>query len=52
MTTSYNAPIVNDDGSVNISDSIKILNFIFKGGLPPSEPYPLAGLDPTPDKLN
>ncbi len=41
----------NDDGSIDISDAVRILGSLFSTnkGLPP--PFPLPGLDPTPDSL-
>ncbi len=41
----------NDDGVINLSDGIYTLSFLFSGGPPPQEPYPLAGPDPTRDCL-
>src|SRR5688572_8348986 len=41
----------DDTGSVNISDAISILGFLFHGGSPPPAPYPAAGADPTEDGL-
>ena len=42
----------NDDGSFNLADAVFILAGQFTGGAPPSAPYPLCGLDPTPDGLD
>lgn len=42
---------VNDDGLVNITDPIYLLTHIFLGGDRPPAPYPVAGVDPTPDTL-
>lgn len=41
----------NDDGNTDLSDGVYILNFLFQGGPPMPEPFPEAGLDPTPDGL-
>lgn len=41
----------DDDGNVAITDAIRILTYLFRGGPPPTEPFPEAGLDPTPDGL-
>ncbi len=43
---------VNDDGTIDIADPIYLLMFLFKGGTPPPEPFPEAGLDPTEDQLS
>ena len=42
---------VNDDGLINLSDVIFGLGVIFVGDPLPTEPYPLAGPDPTADSL-
>lgn len=39
----------NDDGELNLTDPVVILQHLFLGGTPPAEPYPTAGLDPTPE---
>jgi PKD repeat protein len=41
----------NDSGAVDISDPISILTFLFLGGVSPALPFPLPGLDPSPDDL-
>jgi Calcineurin-like phosphoesterase len=41
----------NDDGAVDVSDSIYILWYLFAGGSPPPPPFPAPGPDPTPDDL-
>jgi hypothetical protein len=41
----------NDDGELDISDPIVTLNYLFLGGRAPGQPFPLAGVDPTPDGL-
>jgi hypothetical protein len=40
---------VNDDGTVNITDGVYLLLYLFLGGLPPREPFPDRGRDPTND---
>lgn len=40
----------NDDGTVDISDPVYVLNFLFLGGAPPKSPYPHCGRDDTDDK--
>jgi hypothetical protein len=42
---------VNDDGRLQINDAIHLLNYYFRGGEPPPEPFKNCGLDPTPDSL-
>ncbi len=41
----------NDDGQVNIADSVYTLTFLFGTGTPPHAPWPEAGDDPTEDDL-
>lgn len=41
----------NDDASLDLSDAVNLLAFLFTGGSEPASPFPLAGLDPTPDSL-
>lgn len=41
----------NDDASLDLSDAVNLLAFLFTGGSEPAAPFPLAGLDPTPDSL-
>ena len=43
---------MNDDGGLDISDPIFLLNFLFLGGRFPPPPHPGCGLDPTPDPLS
>ncbi|HVR76488.1 MAG TPA: hypothetical protein VMT52_19315, partial [Planctomycetota bacterium] len=42
---------LNDDGAVELSDAILLLNFLFRGGAPPASPFPASGIDETPDSL-
>jgi hypothetical protein len=37
---------VDDNESLDITDSIRILNYIFRGGAAPPAPFPAAGTDP------
>lgn len=39
---------VNDDGRVDISDAINLLQFLNCGWPRPPQPYPGWGVDPTP----
>ncbi len=41
----------NDDGDIDISDPINILRTAFLGASGIAAPYPIAGIDPTPDGL-
>ena len=44
---------LNDDGYVNITDSTQLLNYISTpGSPPPSPPFPVAGVDTSPDTLS
>jgi len=47
----YDSMDSNDDGNVDLSDAPYIFNFLFLGGPEIPPPYPLAGMDPTPDEL-
>ena len=40
---------VNDNGAVDVSDVICILNHLYRAGPPPARPYPYPGLDPSDD---
>ncbi len=42
----------NNDGVLNLADPIYLLNYLFQQGPSPSEPFPLAGLDPDQDSLD
>jgi hypothetical protein len=42
---------VDDNGAVNITDSIGLLTYLFLSGLPPAFPHPLPGYDATADDL-
>lgn len=42
----------NDDGGIDISDAVGILNFLFLGGNEPKLPYPELGYDMTDDTLD
>ncbi len=41
----------NDDGRVNLSDAVVILEFLFRRGRQLPEPFPNCGRDPTEDEL-
>ena len=44
---------VNDDGSVDIVDPVRLLHWTFAGsGNPPMLPFPACGADPTADTLD
>ena len=38
---------INDDGLIDLSDSVHTLFFVFLGGTPPPKPFPRPGIDPT-----
>lgn len=40
---------VDDSGTIEISDPIYLLRYLFLGGPPPPPPFPEPGLDPTPE---
>ena len=42
---------VNDDDELGISDAVAALIHLFLGGFSIPEPYPVPGIDPTPDPL-
>jgi len=41
----------NDDGVIQLSDGIYLLNYLFAGGSPPTSPFPNCGIDHTADAL-
>ena len=41
----------NDDGVVNITDLLYLLNHLFTGAPPPAAPHEACGVDPSPDSL-
>ena len=41
----------DDDGNLNITDPVRTLVFLFRGGPFLPAPYPNAGIDPTPDTM-
>lgn len=43
---------INDDGKVNLEDPVLALNYSFKGGQKPAEPFPEKGYDITKDNLD
>ena len=40
---------IDDNGSLQVTDVIALLDFLFKSGPAPAAPFPAAGFDPTPD---
>lgn len=42
----------NDDGTLNITDPVLVLRFLFLGDVPPAAPYPDCGPDPADDELD
>ena len=42
----------NDNGTVNLTDAVHLLSFIFSGGPEPGPPFAACGPDPTFDKLS
>ena len=42
----------NDDGAIGITDAVGILRYLFDGGSPPAGPFPIVGIDGTPDALD
>jgi hypothetical protein len=42
---------VQDTGRVDISAAVSLLSYLFLGGAQPAVPFPLRGLDPSPDTL-
>ncbi len=51
VATCQDAADANDDGRLDISDGIHVLSFLFAGSAAIPAPYPVPGLDPTPDSL-
>ena len=47
--TCLDAADTNDDGGVNITDGIYVLNFLFLGGPAPPAPHPGCGTEPQGD---
>ena len=41
----------NDDGSINLADSVFLLNYLLGFSVPPPAPFPLCGPDPSDDAL-
>ena len=42
----------NDDGKIDLSDAVALLNHLFLGALPPPPPFPDCGTDGTEDGLS
>ncbi len=51
VPTCQDAADANDDGRLDISDGVHVLSFLFAGSAAIPAPYPVPGLDPTPDSL-
>jgi hypothetical protein len=49
--TCADAADVDDDAVVNISDPVRLLNYLFLGGPAPAAPFPEGGRDPSLDSL-
>ena len=43
---------VDDSGSIDISDVVSLIEFVFRDGVPPADPFAVCGLDPTEDALS
>jgi hypothetical protein len=41
----------NDDGSYDLSDAVRLLDYLFSGSARPPAPFSECGPDPTPDAL-
>ena len=50
-STCEDASDSNDDGKLDISDPVAVLQYLFRGSFIVPEPSPLPGLDPTADRL-
>ena len=46
----HHAADFDDSGTINIRDQVAILNFVVRDGEGPTEPYPEAGVDVTPNE--
>ena len=42
---------IDDDGNVNLSDVVRLLDYLFHAGEAPAAPFPERGADPTGDGL-
>ncbi len=40
---------VDDNGEVEVTDAIRLLGYLYRGGRTPAAPFPAPGLDPTVD---
>lgn len=47
-----NSGDVNDNGTTEISDIVYLLHYLFQGGPWPPSPFPLPGMDLTPDPFD
>jgi len=52
VTECHDAMDADDSGDISISDAIFSLHHLFLGGAPPPPPFPLPGIDPTPDEID
>ncbi len=43
---------INDDGMLDLTDVVRLLEFLYLRGAPPAAPFPAAGKDPTADRLD
>jgi hypothetical protein len=42
----------NDSGSIDLTDAVHLLSYLFLGGPAPAEPFAECGTDPTEDSLS
>lgn len=42
---------IDDNGALQVNDPVLLLGYLFTSGAPPLPPFPVAGVDPTPDAL-
>ncbi len=49
--TCADAADADDNGKVDVTDPVYLLNFLFTGGAPPALPFAECGQDPTVDDL-
>ncbi len=42
---------VTDDGVLDVSDAVQLLDYLYVSGSPPAQPFPDTATDPTPDGL-
>ena len=51
MPSCLDAADVNDDGSINVTDPIRLLGHLFQSGPEPAAPYPTPAVDPSDDDV-